>query len=238
MGELFVPDTSNEIANRVVEGNLFSDIASIQDITLPTGRNYDVLDEFEIGSTHALEIPATSSAEIDAPSGTRIICTSTTRPSSPVNGLVIYETNTNMTWTGDGNRWCGPVYDIPMAAYTQINPQSAGTVYPFISALPTDYGVKLLRWTMGITQSASSGANYWTVTLQQDIQLGGAIVVLGTWVTSALTINVWNMNSVTTFTNKSILTAAESGTLYVKAVASGTPGNTYFTTNMRVQLVS
>ena len=58
--------TNKEISGGVVESNVFSDIVSTQNITLPAGRDFKVLDSFEMAATHTIEIPSTTTLEASA----------------------------------------------------------------------------------------------------------------------------------------------------------------------------
>lgn len=59
-------ETNKEISGGVLESNVFHDLLTTQNITLPASRSFIVLAGFEIAAAYSLEIPATSSLEVAA----------------------------------------------------------------------------------------------------------------------------------------------------------------------------
>lgn len=167
------------------------------------------------------------------------IVTSSTRPAAPSNGWMIYETDTNLVWTYNSANaeWRGPAIEHGQGSYVNISPLSSGTGNLYITTVPSDYNVRILSWQVGVTPSVT-GASFFTVSLKTDNAAAvKTVLTLASFTTSAFTINQWNRSTITSFSNNPINKTTQF-VLYVDAVATGAPGNNYFSNLIRMCLVS
>ena len=90
-----------------------------------------------------------------------VVCTSGTRPASPVEGMVVYETDTDRLATYNGTTW------VPAAAALHVQPGSwtAGTAY---SALTPSLVLPAGNW---VVQAKGHFAVSTTTNRQYDVQL-------------------------------------------------------------------
>lgn len=119
-----------------------------------------------------------------------ITCTSSTRPASPVEGMTIYQTDTDNTWVYDGATWMPNTPMQPMKPTSVTNGTATGNIVTFTNVA-------------SVTINGVFNANYSTYRLMYSIGTGtlGATQYLLGQLTSAGTAATTNYVSKTVWVN-------------------------------------
>ena len=110
--------------------------------------------------------------------GGKIICTSTTRPTAPFEGMVIYETDTDYEFTYSGSAWVQTSHLGALTSYTPTWVQSS-TISKTVTYAKS---MKLGRWCQGsvlMTATSAGVANNAITVTAPYTAAGGASTVVG-----------------------------------------------------------
>jgi hypothetical protein len=104
------------------------------------------------------------------------VCTSTTRPATPYEGQMIYETDTDkmLVWTGSAWLYTTPPQTTEPGAWTTFTPTfKFGTTAAATSSIYGFYTIigKLLILQAGFVSSGSQGSGSWTFTFPSPLEI-------------------------------------------------------------------
>jgi len=109
----------------------------------------------------------------------RVICTSSTRPGTPFEGLEIYETDTNKVLVYDGSAWVTTAYLGQFDSYTPTITQGATVSKTVVQSNYTKIGRRVTGTLLLNLTSSGTANNIITVTLPHTARYG-AYQVTGT----------------------------------------------------------